>query len=104
MGITQKALAAGVPVCVVPFGRDQFEVAKHVTAAGAGTAVMPDQRTPAALRSAIHQAMTMREGAQRVAAGFARTGGAPAAADALETLVATAAATPRPDQAAIRSG
>ena len=27
MGITQKALAAGVPVCAVPFGRDQPEVA-----------------------------------------------------------------------------
>ena len=24
MGVTQKALAAGVPVCVVPFGRDQL--------------------------------------------------------------------------------
>jgi MGT family glycosyltransferase len=103
MGITQKALAAGVPVCIVPFGRDQFEVAKHVTAAGAGTAVMPDQRTPAALRSAIREAMTMRAGAQRVAAGFARAGGASAAADALETLVATAAATPRPAQVVTRS-
>src|SRR5215212_3613127 len=30
MGITQKALASGVPVCVVPFGRDQFDVARHV--------------------------------------------------------------------------
>ena len=36
MGITQKALAAGVPVCVVPFGRDQLEVARHVEVAGAG--------------------------------------------------------------------
>ena len=37
MGITQKALAAGVPLCVVPFGRDQFEVAARVAAVGAGT-------------------------------------------------------------------
>jgi acyl-CoA synthetase (AMP-forming)/AMP-acid ligase II len=37
MGVTQKALAAGVPVCVVPFGRDQLEVARHVEVAGAGT-------------------------------------------------------------------
>src|SRR4051794_22916389 len=36
-GITQKALAAGVPVCVVPFCRDQFEVARRVEAVGAGT-------------------------------------------------------------------
>ena len=30
MGVTQKALAHGVPVCVVPYGRDQFEVARRV--------------------------------------------------------------------------
>ncbi len=47
MGITQKALAAGVPVCVVPFGRDQFEVAKLVGGSGCGTVVMPDQLDPA---------------------------------------------------------
>ncbi|MDQ3760042.1 MAG: glycosyltransferase, partial [Actinomycetota bacterium] len=34
MGVTQKALAAGVPVCVVPFERDQFEVAQQVIQAG----------------------------------------------------------------------
>ena len=36
MGATQKALARGVPVCAVPFGRDQFEVARRVEVAGAG--------------------------------------------------------------------
>jgi UDP:flavonoid glycosyltransferase YjiC (YdhE family) len=36
-GVTQKALAAGVPVCVVPFGRDQLEVARRVEVAAAGT-------------------------------------------------------------------
>ncbi len=39
MGITQKALAFGVPVCVVPWGRDQLDVAAHVVACGAGTRV-----------------------------------------------------------------
>ena len=37
IGATQKALARGVPVCVVPFGRDQFEVARRVEVAGSGT-------------------------------------------------------------------
>jgi len=37
MGATQKALAHGVPVCAVPFGRDQLEVARRVAVAGAGT-------------------------------------------------------------------
>lgn len=98
MGITQRALAAGVPVCVVPFGRDQTEVAGRVTAAGAGSQVLPDALTPTALRTAIRQAMTMRAGAQRVAAGFSRAGGAAAAAGALESLLASA---PEGSQAAV---
>jgi len=81
MGITQRALAASTPVCVVPFGRDQFEVAGRVTAVGAGTQVLPDALTPDALRSAIHEAMTMRAGAERVAAAFSRAGGPRAGAD-----------------------
>jgi MGT family glycosyltransferase len=95
MGITQKALAAGVPVCIVPFGRDQFEVAKHVSAVRAGTVVMPDQLTPAALRSAVHEAIKMRAGAEEVAAGFADVGGASVAADALEELVTPAREAPQ---------
>jgi UDP:flavonoid glycosyltransferase YjiC (YdhE family) len=86
MGITQKALAAGVPVCVVPRGRDQFEVAGRVAAAGAGTVVMPDQLSPANLRDAIRQAAGLRAGAQRAAANFAGLGGAASAADALERV------------------
>jgi MGT family glycosyltransferase len=86
MGITQRALAAGVPVCVVPFGRDQPEVAARVASASAGTWLHPDALSPAALRTAVREAMAMREGARRIAEGFARSGGAPAAADALEAL------------------
>ncbi len=85
MGITQRAIAAGVPVCVVPFGRDQFEVASRVTAVGAGTQVLPDALSPETLRSAVQQAMTMTAGAQRISEAFARAGGAPAAADELES-------------------
>ena len=96
MGITQRALAAGVPVCVVPFGRDQAEVAARVTAAGAGTHVPLDALGPASLRTAILQTMTMRAGAQRIADGFARAGGAPAAAEALESLLVTTGARQAP--------
>jgi len=53
MGATQKALARGVPVCAVPFGRDQFEVARRVEYAGAGTR-LPSRRLDAArLRDAV---------------------------------------------------
>jgi MGT family glycosyltransferase len=86
MGITQKALAAGVPVCVVPYGRDQFEVAGRVAAAGAGTVVPPDALNAESLRTAVHRAIAMRAGAEKVAEGFARTGGAGAAAAAFESL------------------
>ena len=53
MGATQKALAAGVPVCVVPFGRDQLEVARRVVVAGAGTRVAAKRLSPERLRTAV---------------------------------------------------
>ena len=85
MGITQKALSAGVPVCAVPFGRDQPEVARRVEVAGAGTRLPAGRLNPARLREAVREAMTMREGAARVARAFQAAGGSPAAADALES-------------------
>jgi MGT family glycosyltransferase len=86
MGITQKALAFGVPVCVVPWGRDQLDVAAHVVACGAGTRVGRRRLTPAKLAAAVDEAMTRRAGAARVKAAFEATGGAATAADRLEAL------------------
>jgi UDP:flavonoid glycosyltransferase YjiC (YdhE family) len=85
-GATQKALASGVPVCVVPFGRDQLEVARRVEVADAGTRLPAQRLTPERLREQVRIAMTKREGARRVADGYAATGGAFAAADAFEAL------------------
>src|SRR5438067_443445 len=81
---TQEAPAAGVPVCVVPFGRDQLEVARRVEVAGAGTRLRAQRLTPERLRAKIGEAMSMRDGARRVAEGFAATGGPAAAARAFE--------------------
>ena len=50
MGITQKALAHGVPVVAVPFGRDQPEVARRVEVAGAGVRLPARKLTRARLR------------------------------------------------------
>lgn len=86
MGITQKALAAGVPVCAVPFGRDQLEVARHVEVAGAGARLLPGRLDPPRLRAAVRAAMGRAEGARRLAAAFRDAGGARAAADALESI------------------
>jgi UDP:flavonoid glycosyltransferase YjiC (YdhE family) len=87
MGVTQKALAHGVPVCVVPWGRDQLDVAAHVVEASAGTRVPRRRLSPARLATAVEAARACRPGASRVKAGFEATGGAPAAADALEALL-----------------
>ena len=89
MGATQKALSKGVPVVVVPFGRDQHEVAARVVAADAGVRLGRKQLTPERLRAAVHQALAKAPGARRVAQGYTAAGGAPAGADALENLVRT---------------
>ena len=85
-GITQKALAAGVPVCAVPFGRDQLEVARRVEVADAGTRLPAQRLTPKRLLRKIREAMTKQPGAQRVADGFAAAGGPAAAATRFEEL------------------
>ncbi len=88
MGTTQKALAAGVPVCVVPFIRDQFEVARRVEHCGGGTLLPAKRLCPDRLLSAVEGAIACRKGAEQVRDAFGRAGGAEAAASALEGLLA----------------
>jgi UDP:flavonoid glycosyltransferase YjiC (YdhE family) len=87
MGATQKALALGVPVCAVPFGRDQFGVARRVEACGAGTRLNSRRLRPARLRAKVREAIERRPGAEAVGRAFAAAGGARAAADAVERLL-----------------
>jgi MGT family glycosyltransferase len=87
MGATQKALAHGVPVCVVPFGRDQFEVARRVEVAGCGTRLPAKKLSAERLRLKVREAMTMSDGARRVADGFAATGGVARGADLFEQRI-----------------
>ncbi|KUI25501.1 glycosyltransferase [Mycobacterium sp. GA-2829] len=87
MGATQKALLHGVPVCAVPFGRDQFEVARRVEVARCGTRLPANRLSPERLRNKVREAMTMADGARRVAAGFAATGGVTHGADLFEREV-----------------
>jgi MGT family glycosyltransferase len=86
LGITQKALSAGVPVVAVPFGRDQMETARRVEFAEAGVRLSPRRLTPDRLAQAVGTAIGRRSGAERVSRAFARAGGASAAADAIEAL------------------
>jgi MGT family glycosyltransferase len=87
MGATQKALARGVPVCVVPYGRDQFEVARRAEVARCGTRLPAKRLSPPRLRAKVHEAMSMADGARRVAAGFEATGGVARGADRFEQRV-----------------
>jgi MGT family glycosyltransferase len=87
MGATQKALARGVPVCVVPFGRDQLEVARRVEVAAAGSRLPANRLRPDRLRAEVRAAIGCRAGAARVAEGFRAAGGSTRAVDAVEELI-----------------
>jgi UDP:flavonoid glycosyltransferase YjiC (YdhE family) len=84
MGATQKALTFGVPVCAVPFGRDQPEVAQRVEVAGAGSRLPARRLTSRRLKAKVREAISCRAGAERVAKAFAEAGGASRAADTIE--------------------
>ncbi|MDT7736152.1 MAG: hypothetical protein QOE12_3326 [Mycobacterium sp.] len=84
MGNTQKALARGIPVCVVPYGRDQFEVARRVEVSCSGTRLPAKKLNPVGLKSSVLQAMSMTAGARRVADGFKAAGGVGHGADLIE--------------------
>jgi MGT family glycosyltransferase len=89
MGATQKALANGVPVVVVPFGRDQHEVGRRAEHAGVGVYLPRRRLSPETLRDAVRQARQLRPAAERFARQLAAEGGASLAADRLEQLAVT---------------
>jgi UDP:flavonoid glycosyltransferase YjiC (YdhE family) len=90
MGVTQKALARGIPVCAVPFGRDQFEVARRIEVARCGVRLPARRLTARRLRAAVQSAMTMSAGAAAVAEGFAATGGVRRGANLVEAAAISA--------------
>jgi MGT family glycosyltransferase len=89
MGATQKALSNGVPVVVIPFGRDQHEVGRRAEHAGVGVYLPRRQLSPGALRDAVREARKLRPAARQFAQRMASEGGAPLAADRLEQLGAS---------------
>ncbi len=101
MGITQRALAHGVPVVVVPFGRDQPDVARRVEYAEAGVRLLPKDLNAETLARAARQARSMQAGAARIADAFARSGSDTAVVNGIEELLVEAGI-PRP--AVVRVG
>ncbi len=87
MGTTLKALDRGVPVCVVPFARDQAEVARRAETARCGIRLPSKKLTHTRLRTSVRKAMTMVDGARQVSAGFAATGGVARGAELIEQRV-----------------
>jgi len=87
MGTTQRALAAGVPVSVVPWGRDQSETARRVEVSGCGTMLPKNKLNAERLREAIQGAMNCSQGAAAIAQAFQEAGGAKRAVKAISDLL-----------------
>jgi MGT family glycosyltransferase len=87
MGIVQKAVAAGVPIAAVPFGRDQPEVGRRVAEAGAGVLLRVKHLSPDRLRAAVREALAMGPSARAASARLRAAGGPERFADAAEELI-----------------
>jgi MGT family glycosyltransferase len=87
MGIVTKAAAAGVPSVVVPFGRDQPEIARRVTEAGAGVSLKASRLTPERLRDAVRRARAVTDQARAVSQQLDPAGAPARFADAALSLV-----------------
>ena len=87
MGTTQRSLAAGVPVCVIPWGRDQNETARRAEICDAGTMIPKNKLSPERLHSAALEALTRRAAAARIADAFLKAGGASRAVEHIAALL-----------------
>jgi UDP:flavonoid glycosyltransferase YjiC (YdhE family) len=87
-----ESLAHGLPLVLAPIRDDQPTVAAQVVGAGAGIRVKYGRVRPEGLREAVLTVLedpSYRAAAERLRASFARAGGAPAAADRLEQVLAS---------------
>lgn len=85
-GIVSKAVAAGVPSVVVPFGRDQPEIARRVSEAQAGVVLPPKRLTAGRLRAAVREARALAPAAARAGDLLRAHSGADRFADAALSL------------------
>lgn len=88
-GTVMASLAAGVPLVIVPTEWDKPEIAQRVVEAGAALRLSPARCTPARLRASVLEVLenpSFRTAARRLAAAFARQGGARRAAELIVAL------------------
>jgi MGT family glycosyltransferase len=88
-GTVMLTLNAGVPMVVIPTGFDKPELAQRVVESGSGLRLEPHRCTPERVRRLVERVLSeasFRQNAQRLAAAFARYGGAALAAELLEDL------------------
>jgi MGT family glycosyltransferase len=84
------AFELGIPIVIVPYTWDHPESAWRVAESGAGIRLSNRECTPERMRRAVERILSepsFRENAQRLAASFARYGGAARAADLIAEMV-----------------
>ncbi len=89
-GTVMKALAHGLPLVVMPFGRDQKDNAARIEVAGAGLSLSPSA-SPARIAAAIRRVLEepgFRQAAQRLATVIARDVKEDRAVSEMEALAA----------------
>lgn len=88
-GTTIKALAAGVPLVVLPMGRDQLDIAARVVHRGAGVRLDPGAATgdiTAAVKAVLEEP-SYAAAARRIAAAIAHETAEDPAVEAIESLM-----------------
>ena len=91
MGIVHKAVAAGVPIAAVPFGRDQPEVARRIAESRTGVVLPAKRLTAERLRATVRKAIALRPQAQSASARLRAAGGSERFADEAEELAGVTA-------------
>ena len=94
MNSTSEGLALGGPLLIYPQSAEQAVIATRVEELGAGRTIDGGGATPDGIRAAAARVLSgpYRDRARTVARTFRQSGGATAAADAIEGLLAAVGA------------
>ncbi len=91
MNSVNEALALGVPLLLYPQSVEQAIIAARVQELGAGRTISGRDVTPEGIRATADELLSgsYRDAARSLGRSFEQAGGAPAAADAVEELIAS---------------